>query len=72
MLDDPATFDRGGDDDDCPEPVLDGEQKCICGAGRKISEVLSAEFNSGKKDRPYVFTCTGIPGNVGGFSGDSW
>ena len=68
---DPRNIDRVADDDDCPEPEFDEPQRCICGAGRKISYV-SAEYNSKKKDRKYVFTCTPIPGNVGGFSGDSW
>ena len=68
---DPRNIDRVADDDDCPEPEFDEPQRCICGAGRKISYV-SAEYNSKKKDRKYVFTCTPIHGNVGGFSGDSW
>ena len=67
----PATFDRFGQEDECTKSDLDGEQICLCGAGRKISEV-SAAYNSGKKDRKYLFKCTDIPGNVGGFSGDSW
>ena len=67
----PATFDRFGQEDECTKSDLDGEQICLCGAGRKISEV-SAVYNSGKKDRKYLFKCTDIPGNVGGFSGDSW
>ena len=67
----PATFDRFGQEDECTKSDLDGEQICLCGAGRKISEV-SAAYNSGKKDRKYLFKCTDIPGNVGGFSGDTW
>ena len=67
----PATYDRFGEEDDCPDPVYDNTQRCLCGAGRKISAV-SAPYSSKKHDRQYVFTCTTIPGNVGGFSGDSW
>ena len=67
----PVTFDRFGQEEDCSVSNLDGEQRCMCGPGRKISEV-SAVYDSGRKDRKYLFKCTDIPGNVGGFSGDSW
>ena len=67
----PATFDRFGAEDDCELSDVDGHQRCQCGAGRKISEV-NAVYYSGKHDRKYLFKCTDIPGNVGGFSGDSW
>ena len=67
----PTTFDRFGQEEDCSVSNLDGEQRCMCGPGRKISEV-SAVYDSGRKDRKYLFKCTDIPGNVGGFSGDSW
>ena len=60
-----------GAEDNCPKPEYDEEQHCYCGKGRKMSG-LEASYNRDREDRTYTFSCTGIPGNVGGFSGDSW
>ena len=67
----PANFNRFSEEDECEVNELDEVQKCHCGFGRKISWV-TAEYYSGRKDRKYSFTCTDIPGNIGGFSGDTW
>ena len=67
----PSNLNRFDTEDDCEINALDGAQKCHCGDGRKISWV-TAEYGSGKHDRTYEFRCTDIPGNVGGWSGDSW
>ena len=58
-------------EEDCEVNEFDGPQTCLCGDGRKISWV-TAEYDSGDHDRQYEFTCTDIPGNVGGWSGDTW
>ena len=61
----------GSEDDDCEVNEFDGPQSCHCGEGRKISWV-TAEYDDHDHDRQYSFTCTGIPDNVGGFSGNTW
>ena len=67
----PSNLNRFGEDDDCDVNEYDGAQKCHCGEGRKISWVAS-EYSSDDDDRQYQFECTDIPGNVGGWSGDTW
>ena len=60
-----------GEEDNCDTNDWDKVQHCYCGWGKKISVIKSWHSND-KEDRRYNITCTGIPGNIGGFSGDTW
>ena len=55
------------EEDDCPLNDYDKEQHCYCGWGKKLS-VIHSWHSSNKEDRRFHLTCTGIQGNIGGFS----